>query len=158
MQEDKQRQQFPFESGLSRNMETIDSILGTSVDVQKRDFMLCGNPEHKGICYFLDGMVDSKAIDGILRALVVLGNEINLDPASLRNADAIRTRLMFNASAKLCGNAADRSRTVTSQPAARRPLPAASPPMPPPTTTARPPMRSPYYRCSRPHYGCSLTG
>ncbi|WP_027085757.1 spore germination protein [Cohnella panacarvi] len=107
MQVDQGNRQLTFEARLSRNSETIDSVLGSSVDVQKREFMLCGKPDHKGICYFLDGMVDSQAIDGILRALVVLGNELNLDPASLRSADAIRTRLMYSASAKLCGDASD---------------------------------------------------
>lgn len=107
MPKDQTQQQQAFEPGISDNVATIDSILGASVDVQKREFMLCGNPDRSGVLYFLDGMADSQAIDGILRALVVLGNELNLDPASLSSADAIRTRLMYNASAKPCDKVAD---------------------------------------------------
>lgn len=92
---------------LQENLSAVGDMLGHSVDVQKRDFRLCGDERHPGVCYFLDGMVDSSMVDGILRALVVFGNELRIEPSSLDSAEAVRTRLLFNASAKPCEKLGD---------------------------------------------------
>ncbi|MFD0672163.1 spore germination protein [Cohnella sp. GCM10027633] len=97
----------PFKPALSDKTAAVEGILGNSVDVQKRDFALCGHPEHPGECFFLDGMADATVVESILRALVVAGGELRLDPATLKDADAIRTRLLFNASAKVIDKVGD---------------------------------------------------
>lgn len=99
--------QRSFKRRLSDNTAAIDEIIGRSADVQKREFALCGDPDYPGECYYLDGMADGTVVESILRALVVSGGELRLDPAKLRDADAIRTRLLYNAAATVCSQVGD---------------------------------------------------
>jgi spore germination protein KA len=96
-----------FKLKASDNAALIDAILGQSVDVQKREFLFCSNPGYPGFCCYMDGLADTQAVDSILRALVVSGCELGVDPALLSTAEAIRTGLMFNASVKVCGMVGD---------------------------------------------------
>jgi spore germination protein KA len=103
----EQKLDEPFQRRLSDNTAALDAVLGQSVDMQKRDFLLCGNPKWPGVCYFVDGLVDSAVIDSVLRALVLFGNELDKEARELSSADAIRTGLLYNASAKNCDNIED---------------------------------------------------
>lgn len=86
----------------SNKTAAIEEILGQSVDVQRRDFMFCGNPEYPGSCYYLEGLADPAIIDKALKALVVSGAELVEEPALLATAEEILSSLMFNASIKIC--------------------------------------------------------
>ncbi|MBD3920918.1 spore germination protein [Paenibacillus sp. PR3] len=90
----------PIQPQLSDNVTAVDEVMGESVDLLKRDFLLCGNPDYPGILYFLDGMADASIVDTVLKALITYGSERNLDPAKLSTADMLRTSLMINASVK----------------------------------------------------------
>ncbi|PWV98563.1 spore germination protein KA [Paenibacillus cellulosilyticus] len=85
---------------LSDNVAVMEAIMGQSVDVLKRDFMLCGSTDHPGAIYFLDGMADATIVDVVLKSLITYGSERKLDPERLTTADIIRTELMINASVK----------------------------------------------------------
>lgn len=102
MPEDEIQEQLkkPIQPQLSDNVAAMDAIMGKSVDVLKRDFMLCGSSDHPGAIYFLDGMADATIVDVILKSLITYGSERHLDPAKLTSADIIRTELMVNASVK----------------------------------------------------------
>ncbi|BFT72305.1 spore germination protein [Paenibacillus sp. P36] len=84
----------------------IEELLGHSVDLQRRDFMFCGNPEFPGCCFYLEGLADATVIDTALKALVVSGNELVEEPELLATAEEIISSLMFNASIRACGTLA----------------------------------------------------
>ncbi|MFC5447134.1 spore germination protein [Paenibacillus aestuarii] len=95
-----------FRLTLSDKTALIEEVLGDSVDVQRRDFMFCGNPDYPGCCYSIDGLVDSAVIDAALKALVVSGTELVDEPALLATAEEILSSLMFNAAVRACNTLA----------------------------------------------------
>ncbi|WP_246070694.1 spore germination protein [Paenibacillus kobensis] len=92
----------PLKQMLKDNRADIDHIMGSSVDFQKRDFMLCGSADRPGICCYVDGLVDTVIVESILKALIVFGGELHHEPDKLPSAEDIRARLMINASVKPC--------------------------------------------------------
>jgi len=91
---------------LSDKTASIEEILGDSIDVQRRDFMFCGNPDYPGCCYSIDGLADAAVIDAALKALVVSGTELVDEPALLATAEEILSCLMFNAAVRACSTLA----------------------------------------------------
>ncbi|WP_336787243.1 spore germination protein [Paenibacillus sp. MMO-177] len=96
-----------FKPSVKENAAALDQILGNSVDVQKRDFLLCGKAGSPGFLCYMDGLADTTIVEAILRALVVTGSQLNREPAELATAESIRTSLLFNAAVKDCPNVKD---------------------------------------------------
>ncbi|TBL80899.1 spore germination protein [Paenibacillus thalictri] len=76
--------------------------MGQSADVQKRDFLYCGNAAYPGICCYVDGMADTAIVDSVLKTLVC--NNMSQDPELLETADLIQKSLLFQASVTACSS------------------------------------------------------
>ncbi|TVY09662.1 spore germination protein [Paenibacillus cremeus] len=84
------------------NADIITAILGPSVDIQKREFIFCGNMDTPGQCYYMDGLADSTVVENVLKALVISAIELGAEAEEFTTADEIRTALLINASIKGC--------------------------------------------------------
>jgi spore germination protein KA len=53
-------------------MKLLDQIIGSNVDIQKREFLF---GSLKGVCYYAEGLVNSSEISSILRSFVLYSEE-----------------------------------------------------------------------------------
>lgn len=89
-----------FDPNLEKNKETLREILNESADLVKREFVFHGKKNVPGVCFFVDGLVDSNQIDTALKSLVLYVEELGQHLRDETDLEAIRLHIVTKPSAK----------------------------------------------------------
>lgn len=77
---------------LDENIEIILKIIQPSVDFHKRDFVIHGQKECKGACFYTEGLVNETNIQKILKSLVIFSPQMEKTLSGRHVAEKLKNK------------------------------------------------------------------